>query len=61
MIDGDGNLRQARTSPFGYYRFDEVEVGATYTINVVHKQYQFTPQVISVNEDIQELNFIASP
>lgn len=61
MTDGNGNIQQARTSPFGYYRFDDVAAGATYTVNVVHKQYEFTPQIISVNEDLTELNFIALP
>ncbi len=61
LIDANGNIRTARSNPFGYYRFEDVETGANYTINITHKQYQFTPQIISVTEDLQELNFTALP
>ena len=44
---------------FGYFRFDEIEVGQTYVFSVRHKFYQFTPQVLTVNEEISKLNFTA--
>jgi len=60
LTDAFGNTRTARTSTFGYYRFDEVEAGQTYIFNVRSKRYQFAPQVVTVTEDLTELNFIAS-
>ena len=57
----NGETRFALTNPFGYYRFDDVEVGETYVFNVVSKQYQFTPQVVNVSEELTELNFTALP
>ena len=57
----NGQIRTAITNPFGYYRFDDVEVGASYVFNVVSKRYSFAPQVVSVVEDLTELNFIAEP
>jgi CSLREA domain-containing protein len=59
LTDTAGNTRSASTSTFGYYRFDEVAAGQTYVLTVVSKRYQFTPQVVTVTEDLNELNFAA--
>lgn len=59
MTDSSGNTRSARTTAFGYFRFDEVEVGGTYVFQVVSKRYVFAPQVISLNEELNELIFMA--
>ena len=59
LTDQNGNTRTSRTNPFGYYRIYDIEVGQTFIVNVSHKQYQFTPQVVSVVEEISELNFTA--
>ena len=59
LTDASGNTRSARTSAFGYYRFDEIAAGQTCIVTVVSKRYQFTPQVITVTEDLSELNFTA--
>jgi CSLREA domain-containing protein len=52
-----GETRTARTNPFGYYRFTDVAVGQTLIVNVFHKQYQFNPQVVSINDNIANLDF----
>jgi Carboxypeptidase regulatory-like domain len=59
MTDMQGNLRSVRTTTFGYFRFEDVEAGGTYIFNVQSKSFQFAPQVVSVMEDISELNFTA--
>ena len=59
LTDQNGTTRTARTSAFGHFRFEEVEAGQTYVVTVVSKHYQFAPQVISVSEDITDLNFMA--
>ncbi len=59
MTDGKGQIRTVITNAFGYYRFTEVEVGQIYIVSVSHKQYQFAPQVVSVSEELTELNFTA--
>ncbi len=59
LTDTNGESRTALTNSFGYFRFDEVEVGQTYVFSVRHKFYQFTPQVLTVMEEISELNFTA--
>ena len=59
LTETNGNIRTARTGAFGYYRFDEVEVGQTCVFSVSSKRFQFTPQVITINENLEKLDFIA--
>lgn len=63
ITDAAGNSRTAMTNSFGYYKFDEVESGATYTLEVNSKKYFFadSPRVVNVQSDLADLNFIASP
>lgn len=63
MTDAGGNVRTALTNPFGYYNFEGVPVGSTYILTVNHKQYLFSesPRVISVNDNILDSDFHASP
>jgi len=61
IIDQIGNSRSARTNPFGYYRFLNVAAGQTYLIGVRSKQYQFTPRVIQVSDELTGVDFIADP
>lgn len=56
LTDSQGNLRTVQSNPFGYFRFQEVAVGATYFISVRHKRYRFMSQVINLSDSI-ELNF----
>lgn len=59
MTDPEGNVRTALTNNFGYYRFEDVEVGNTYVFNVVSKQYQFSPRVVTLDDAMADLDFIA--
>lgn len=59
LTDMSGNTRTARSSAFGYYSFEDVEVGATYTVAVSSKRFTFIPQVVSVNDNIADLDFTA--
>ncbi len=59
LTDQNGVIRTAPTDLRGYFRFEDVAVGETYVLSVFSKQYQFTPQIISVNENITDLNFTA--
>jgi hypothetical protein len=57
MTDTQGNARTVRTTTFGYFRFEAVEAGEVYIFGVKSKRYRFTPQVLSVFDDVRELNF----
>jgi photosystem II stability/assembly factor-like uncharacterized protein len=59
LTDSQGVSRSLRIGTFGNYRFENVAAGGTYTISVSSKKYQFTSQVISVSDEITDLNFIA--
>lgn len=60
LTDQNGVVRLAITSPFGYYRFENVAAGQTYIFNVTHKRYQFAPRVNAVTEDLSNFNFVAN-
>lgn len=59
IVDENGQTRSVVTNSFGYYRFDEVEVGQTYVISVFSKGYQFTSRLISINDELTDLDFTA--
>ena len=59
LTDSEGNTRTVLTNSFGYYRFEDVQVGETYVFSVFSKHHQFNPQVLTVNEEIESLNFTA--
>jgi hypothetical protein len=59
LILSTGVARDALTNQFGRFRFDDVSVGRTYIVTVRHKSYQFAPQVVSVEDEIADMNFIA--
>lgn len=61
LTDSSGNTRMILTTSFGYYRFTDVASGETYVLQVASKRYSFAAQVVSVAEDLTELNFTAQP
>jgi hypothetical protein len=60
FTDHEGNIRYSITNPFGYYRFNNVNIGATYTLNVTHKLYTFTAKTCFVDSESISLNFQGS-
>ena len=56
-----GNSRIVQTGSLGYYRFEDVSAGEVYVLAVSSKIYQFEPMVMTVNEDLFELNLTATP
>ncbi len=61
MTDESGIIRLARTNPFGYFRFYDVEAGSSYIFDVSHKRHLFTPQVVNVTDDFDSLRFVSLP
>ncbi len=60
LLTGENGItRYASTNAFGYYRLTDVAAGETYIFSVSHKRYFFLPQVLTVTEEISELNFVA--
>jgi hypothetical protein len=56
-----GNARRILSSSLGYYTFDNVAAGGTYTITVSAKRYTFTPQTMQVNDNVANVDFVAQP
>lgn len=59
LIAPNGETRTVLTNAFGYYRFDGVPADATYVFSVYSKIYKFRPQIVRINEEMTDLNFIA--
>jgi len=60
LTGANGNIRYAMTNSFGYYCFAEVAAGETYVIKATHKRYEFFAQIVAVNDDRDDINFIGS-
>jgi|GEM_PF-6445108 len=61
ITNQQGVTQTVTTNFFGYYRFEDVPVGETYIFQVRKKNQQFTPQTVTVTEEVQNLNFAALP
>lgn len=59
LIDHNGVMRQTMSNSFGYYRFDDVEVGQTVTVSVFSKRISFSQptQVLMLKDNALEVNF----
>ena len=57
--DSTGETRYATTNSFGYYKFEGLRAGELYIFEASSKKYQFSnpTQVVSVNDNIADLNF----
>ena len=60
ITDGNGFTRTALTNPFGYYTFDNVPGGVTYTVIALKKGFSFAPQTVQVNDNMN-VDFVAEP
>lgn len=61
LSSGNGVLQSVRSERNGSYRFNEVATGQTYVLEARSKRFTFSPQVITVNEDLDGVDFVASP
>lgn len=61
MAGTSGTVRTAITNPFGYYSFPDVSAATTVFINISAKQYRFASRVVTINDDISDLDLSALP
>jgi len=61
IADMFGNTRTTKTNGRGYYKFNDVEVGRMYILQAEAGSYRFDPIIATVNGDLSEQNFVASP
>ncbi len=57
----NGFVRTAQTNSFGYYRLDDIPVGQTYVMDARAKSYSFTPRTLNVNDELTNIDLVASP
>lgn len=57
LTDQAGVTRSVVTSSFGFYTFENVPGGQTYTVRVTSKRYRFSPQSAAVNGNLTDVNF----
>jgi hypothetical protein len=57
LTDQNGETKIVTTNSLGYYQLTSVIVGRIYIMHVLSKRHTFQPKVLTVNEEIAELNF----
>ena len=57
----DGSTRLSQTGSFGYYRFNDIPVGAIYVLNVSSRRFVFPNPtlVVNVTDELGNLDFVA--
>ncbi len=60
ITSNTGEIKYARTNSFGYYHFQDLEVGQTYILSISAKRYTFAKPIrlITLNEDLTSEDFI---
>ncbi len=58
LIDPQGIRRTATTSSFGVYNFGNVVTGQSYTISVSSKRYRFAPLIMTINGNLNNVDFV---
>jgi len=63
LTDSNGLVRSTQTAGFGYFRFETVEVGQIYILEISSRKFTFAgpTRVLSVQDEIAGLEFIAEP
>ncbi|HMS38710.1 MAG TPA: carboxypeptidase regulatory-like domain-containing protein [Pyrinomonadaceae bacterium] len=61
LTESGGNVRTVRTNAFGYYNFEQIEVGQNVTLTINSKRYTFTnpTRIISVTEELSDVDWTA--
>ena len=62
LVDGEGQIHNAVTNPFGYYRFLDIFAGQTIVVSVSHKTALFADatRVLTVTEESANIDFVAN-
>ncbi len=59
ITDERGVSHTVSTGVNGTFRFEDVQPGQTYVVNVRSRRFNYSPQVIQVNDNIADLQFVA--
>jgi hypothetical protein len=64
LVNGaTGETKITMTNPFGYYRFDGLDLNELYVVNVSHKRHTFTEsqRPLLIGDSVADVDFVASP
>jgi alpha-tubulin suppressor-like RCC1 family protein len=63
LTGAGGAIRFATTGTFGYFRFEEIEAGQTYMLEIISRRFTFANpvRVLSVADEVTDADFIAEP
>ena len=59
ITDSTGSVQYSRSSSLGYFHFENIAAGQTYVFQINSKRYTFAPQVLTIMDNVTELNFTA--
>jgi hypothetical protein len=60
ITGADGTSWTVLTGPRGNYHFDEIPSGATYTVSVISRRFQFAPRTVTLNDSVSDMDFTPS-
>jgi hypothetical protein len=60
ITDQKGEARGVQTGPRGQFLIEDVATGQTYVISVNSRRFQFEPRVLTVTDDLSDIDFVAS-
>ena len=58
LVDQNGVAHSVSTSSFGYYTFDGVAAGQTYTLRVASRLYRFATRELQVTDSLTDVDFV---
>lgn len=58
ITDSSGISRVTTTSSFGFFTFENVTTGGTYTFSVSSRLYRFAPRTLQVNDNLTLADFV---
>ena len=59
MTDANGKMRKAVSGSFGYYIFNDVPAGGSYTFVVSARKFTFSPRIVTLRDQMTEFDFRA--
>lgn len=61
LSNSNGIVQITTTTSFGYYQFNNVPTGVTYTIEASSKRYNMDPRTLPVTDNVSDVDFTATP
>ncbi len=57
IVSSQNVTRSVPTSSLGFYSFEGIQVGGTYTLRVTSRRFRFESRQVSVNDDLANIDF----